>query len=183
MKKYLLGLSLLTATARVWAGDTEFSRTLSPEDLKATGLDRLTLGQRQRLDEMIAAYKQDAVAAVRQSAAGAHAAEAGKVEAGESRAGGKGFFAKARLMVVPGTQIEYAEIKTTIPGKFDGWEAGTVFRLANGQRWQVANGNERYYTPVQHDMEVEIRPSAFGGFWMYFPAIRSRVRVKLLDDK
>jgi len=170
MKKYLLSLALLAATVQIWAEDAEFSRTLSPEDLKATGLDRLTSAERQRLDELIAA---------RQAAE----AKAAKAEAVESKAGGKGFFAKAKVMVVPGTQIEYAEIKTTISGKFDGWEAGTVFRLANGQRWQVANNNERFYTPVQDNTEVEIRPSAFGGFWMYVPALRARVRVKLLDDK
>lgn len=190
MKRWLIGVVLLMAAVSVRAEDTGFSRTLAPADLKATGLDRLTPAERQRLDELIAAYKQDSVAAAQRTAAEAVAArqtaeaeaKAAKAEVAESKAGRKGFFAKAKVMVVPGTQIEYLEIKSTIPGKFSGWEARTIFHLANGQRWQVAN-NDSYYTPRQENVDVEIRPAATGGFWMYFPTLKSRVRVKPLGDK
>jgi len=191
MKRSLLVLVMLVAAVRIWAADAGFSGSLSPGDLKATGLDRLTPAERQRLDELIASYQHDTVAAAQKAAADAvvakQAAEAeakaAKAEAAESKAGKKGFFAKAKVMIVPGTQIEYLEIKSTIPGKFSGWGPYTVFPLANGQRWQVANNNDSYYTPKQENVEVEIRPASTGGFWMYFPTLKSRVRVKLLEEK
>lgn len=190
MKRSLLVLVLLMAVVRVWAGEAGFSGSLTPADVKATGLDRLSPAERQRLDELIASYKQDTVAAAQKTAAEAvvarQAAEAetkaAKAEVAEAKASKKGFFSKAKVMIVPGTQIEYLEIKSTIPGLFSGWEARTVFHLANGQRWQVAN-NDSYYTPKQENVEVAIRPAGTGGFWMYFPTLKSRVRVKLLSEK
>ena len=109
--------------------------------------------------------------------------KAAKAEAIESKGSDKGFFAKAKVKVVPGTKIEYAEIKTTVLGKFEGWSGRTIFNLANGQRWQVANSGDRYFTPPVQNVEVEIRQASLGGFWMFFPAQDVRVRVKLLGNK
>jgi len=108
--------------------------------------------------------------------------KAAKAEVTESKKSSQGFFAKAKVLLVPGTQIEYAVIKTTITGKFEGWEGHTMFHLANGQRWQVVNSNENYFTPPKENVEVEISPATLGGFWMNFPALKTRVRVRLLSD-
>ena len=207
MRKFFFsGLLLVCATlGRTAEGD--FTRSISPDDFKAAGLDQLTPAQRQHLDELIAGFKQGLVTAARQSAEEARAAQqkadealmaqraaeaeaklakdeakAVKAEAADTKSGSKGFFAKAKVMVVPGTKIEYAEIKSTVLGKFEGWGGRTVFRLANNQRWQVANSDERYFTPPEDKVEVEIRPAVLGGFWMYFPAFNKQVRVKLLSD-
>lgn len=208
MKRWFFsGLVLLLATLGR-AGEGDFTQSISPDDFKAAGLDRLTPAQRQHLDELIAGFRQKLVTAAGQSAEEARAAKkeaaealaakrtaeaeakaardeakAVKAETAETKSGNKGFFAKARVMIVPGTTIEYAEIKSTIAGEFEGWEGRTTFTLANGQRWQVINSDERYFTPPKTNVEVEIRPAALGGFWLYLPAFKKQVRVKLLGDK
>lgn len=204
---FFSGLMFLSV-ALAQAAEGDFTRSISPDDFKAAGLDRLTPAQRQHLDELIAGFKQGLVAAAQQSAAEARAAKqnadqalaaqraaeaeakrareeanAIQAEAADTKGGSKGFFAKARVMIVPGTKIEYAEIKSTVLGPFEGWEGRTIFRLANGQRWQVFNSNESYFTPPKDSVEVEIRPAALGGFWMFFPAFEKQVRVKLLGNK
>ena len=140
---------------------------------------------KQKTDEALAA-KSAAEAEAREMKEAAkvakHEAELSKAEAVETKAS-KGFFAKAKVMIVPGTKIEYAEVQSKIRGKFEGWNGRTIFYLVNGQRWQVANSDEHYFTPPEDDMAVEIRPAALGGFWLYLPALNKQVRVKLLPDK
>jgi hypothetical protein len=193
MKKEWLFATLLFFAGTLPAQEPEenFSESISAEDFKAAGLQRLTPEERKHLDEMVAAYKKGLITAAQRSAEEAlkakQAAEAealaAKQEAADSKATSQGFFAKAKIKLVPGTQIEYAEIKSTILGKFEGWEGHTVFNLANGQRWQVTNSGDRYFTPPESDTEVEIRPASLGGFWMFFPKHGTRVRVKLLSSK
>lgn len=141
---------------------------------------------KQKADQALAAQRvaeAEAKAARQEAEVAKHEANAAKAEAAEGKAGAKGFWTKAKVMVVPGTQIEYAEIKSTILGQFEGWDDRDILRLANGQRWQIANPNEHYFTPPSENVEVAVRPAALGGFWMYFPAFNKRVRVKLLSDK
>jgi len=207
MKKgrMLAGLLFIAATTLGRAEEAPFSHAISPEDFNAAGLQRLTPAERKHLDEMVSAYKQGLVAAAQHTAEEALVAQqaaqrsaeeavkakqvaeaetkAAKAEAIESKGSDKGFFAKAKVKVVPGTKIEYAEIKTTVLGKFEGWSGRTIFNLANGQRWQVANSGDRYFTPPVQNVEVEIRQASLGGFWMFFPAQDVRVRVKLLGNK
>jgi hypothetical protein len=208
MRRFFFSGFLLVCATLGRPAEGDFTRSISPDDFKEAGLDQLSPAQRQHLDALIAGFKQGLTIAARQSAEEARVArqkadealvaqraaeaetklakdeaKAVKAEAAETKTDRKGFFAKARVMIVPGTKIEYAEIKSTVLGKFEGWEGRSVFRLANNQRWQVANSDEHYFTPPEDNVEVEIRPAALGGFWMYFPAIGKQVRVKLLGDK
>ncbi|MEJ1974150.1 MAG: hypothetical protein WDM96_17345 [Lacunisphaera sp.] len=186
-----------------------FTQSIPPEEFKAAGLNRLTADERKHLDELIFAYKNGLVVAARRSeeealkakqaaeaetrtakteaAAKAAKAEAeikaAKAEAVEAKGGSPGFWARAKVKLVPGTQIEYAEIKAVIEGSFEGWQGHSVFRLNNGQRWQVVNDGESYFTPPIKNVEVEIRPSAFGVFGCIYPTLHTRVRVKLVGDK
>lgn len=191
MRGILFGGLILIGAICARAAEDDFTRSISSADFEAAGLDRLSPAQRQHLDALVAAFKQGLVTAARKSAdeareakqkaeealAAQHAAEAEATEAKRDR---KGFFAKAKVMIVPGTRIEYAEIKSALVDPFEGWNGQTVFRLANGQRWQVINSNERFFTPPKGNVEVEIRQAALGGFWMYFPSLDKQVRVKLL---
>jgi hypothetical protein len=180
------------------AEDANFTRAISPEDFKAAGLDHLTPEQIRQLDELVLNFKSGQIAAARhsvqeaikakqvaeaQAKAAQSEAKSAHAEVIESKQSTQGFFAKAKVMLAPGTRIEYAEITSTIVGSFEGWQGRAIFTLANGQRWQVANGDEHYFTPPKENVVVEIRQAALGGFWMYFPGLDARVRVKLLSDK
>jgi len=49
------------------------------------------------------------------------AKEEAKTAKTESRSSDRGFLAKAKVLLVPGTKIEYAEIRSTVEGTFEGW--------------------------------------------------------------
>ncbi len=190
--KWLLvsGLVIGSLAHLVRADDKKFSQSMTPEDFAAAGLNQLTPAQVSRLDALATAFKNGAVASIRQSADEALAAKraaeaetkAAKAEVLEFKKTSLGFFSKAKIILMPGTKIEYAVVKSTIPGKFQGWEGHANFHLANGQDWQVANA-DNYYTPTRENIEVEITQSALGGYWMRFPDLDTEVRVRLLADK
>jgi len=194
MRRILVSGIVLVLAVGARAAEEDFTRSISPADFAAAGLDRLSPAQRQHLDALIAAFNKGLVTAAQQAteearvakqkAAEALAAQrAAEAEATENKRDHKGFFAKAKVMLVPGTKIEYAEINSTVLGPFEGWNGRTVFRLANGQQWQVTNSNEDYFTPPKKDVAVAIRQAALGGFWMFFPSLDKQVRVKLLSTK
>jgi hypothetical protein len=145
------------------------------------------LAAKQAAEAEVRTARAEAAAAKQAAEAKTRAAEAqtkeAKAEVVEIRKTSLGFFSKAKIMLMPGTKVEYAVIKSTIPGKFQGWEGRATFLLANGQYWQVANGGSTYYTPTKEDIEVEITQSSIGGYWMRFPTLDTEVRVKLLSDR
>lgn len=201
MRWLLVGSMILGAAALGETNGGGFTGSINAADFQAAGLNRLTPAERQRLDELVAAYRNTAeenarrtaeadvkaaqaeVKAARAETSAAKAeVQAAKAAAGEGGKESRGFFAKAKVEVVPGTMIEYAVIKSTIVGKFDGWEGKKIFRLANGQQWQVMNAGESYYTRPTENTEVEIAPAKLGGYWMNFPALKTRVRVRLVSE-
>ncbi|MBX3736955.1 MAG: hypothetical protein KF715_09720 [Candidatus Didemnitutus sp.] len=205
MKRSLFALLFLAVAVLVRAEEADFSRSLLPADFKAAGLDRLSPEERRKLDQLVRIFMGAEVTSAQKSVAAAleakrtaeaeakvaqqqarvakEEAQAAKIQATEAKASDRGFLAKAKVLLVPGTKIEYAEIRSTIQGAFEGWDGKTVFPLANGQRWQITNSDERYFVRPQENVEVQIRPAALGGFWMYFPSLDKQVRVKLLTAK
>jgi hypothetical protein len=208
MRRLLAAGFLFTVLASVvLAEDAPFTQTIGTDDMAATGLDKLTPAQLSRLDALVSAYKsgelesarksaEDALAAKKAAEAEAKAAKAdavatkqaaaaatkeAKAEVQEIKRTSLGFFSKAKIMLMPGTKVEYAVVYSTIPGKFEGWEGLQVFHLANGQTWQIANNGPGYYTQKQ-DIAVEVSPSELGGYWMRFPSLDQQVRVRLLSD-
>jgi hypothetical protein len=226
MKRLLVAGVLVAALAGLARADEPgFAQSITPEEAKAAGLDKLTPAEISRLDELVKAYRNGAVdtarrkaeealvaqqaaeAQVRAAEEKARAAEdkiraadeksraaeekskaaevetkAAKAEVVELKKSDFGFFSRAKILIMPGTKVEYAEIRTTIAGSFEGWDNRTIFHLANGQAWQVANGGQYYMRPTEN-MEVVITQSALGGFWMRFPSIDEQVRVRLLGER
>jgi hypothetical protein len=84
--------------------------------------------------------------------------------------------AKAKVLLTPGTEVEYAAVESRIAGDFRGWEGKPIFTLENGQRWQLANAGS-YMTPPIPSPKVKIVPSSLGGFWMMIEGVNQRVRV------
>lgn len=70
-------------------------------------------------------------------------------------------------------------IESTIPGSFEGWEATTVFRLANGQVWRVSDDSARPHyvdNPI-----IKITRGAFGAFYMEIQGTKIAPRVKRIQ--
>lgn len=69
-------------------------------------------------------------------------------------------------------------IESRIGGLVDGWEPGTVFTLANGQRWMIADGSRGVMD--LRDPVVRIRRGALGTFRIEFEGSKQTARVKRL---
>jgi hypothetical protein len=71
-----------------------------------------------------------------------------------------------KVMLLPGTTIEYTTLDATIPPPFHGWSTGTIITLTNGQRWVVTDDG-RYWSPtINHPVAVKIVPGSLGSFFM-----------------
>ncbi len=191
---WLVG-SLTLATAARATGD--FTKTMTPEEEAATGLGKLTPEELERLKAIVERYKGGEVAvvqvqaeakvtAVTQEAQQKVAAAEAKAQAAETKAVkaesasvkkslGE-ILTKTKVLLTPGTEVEYAAVESRIAGNFTGWEGHSVLTLENGQRWQVANGGS-YVTPPIASPKVKITPANLGGFWMRIEGVSSRVKV------
>jgi len=174
----LAGLMTLTVGARA---EEAFSKAIRPEDFAAAELGKLSPEALAKLDELVQAYKSGAVAAARaeaeaQAAKAAAAVAAQEKEKEKQKAASPGFFAKAKVFLTPGTEVEYNAIESRIAGNFKGWGPHTVLVLENGQRWKVVNDDE-YNTRAVDSPKVLVYPASFSGFWLELEGTSVRVRV------
>lgn len=183
------------AIALVWlAGFTvmhgaekAFSKTVRAADFSAAGLAKLSPEELARLDALVRDYQRGITAAAEAKVVRAETEtkvaqeRAVRAETKEKKPEG-GLLAKAKVLLAPGTEVEYATTESRIVGDFSGWEGRTVFTLENGQRWQVANGGS-YYTPKMANPKVKVVPGALGGFWMTVEGVATRVKVLPLGGK
>ncbi len=185
--KRLLWAVVFAATSAVAAEET-FSRTVPTSEFSAAGLAKLTPAELARLDALVRDFKSGALEAARQATETANArAATAERDAETARATARqaasaparsepGIFSKAKVMLTPGTTVEYEAVMSHIAGEFRGWESRTVFTLENGQRWKLANSSS-YYSPAITRPAVSIVPAAIGGYWMTIEGVAQKVKV------
>ncbi len=78
--------------------------------------------------------------------------------------------------VAPKDELE--AIESRVDGLVEGWGPGTVFQLANGQRWMVADGSS--VALYLKSPKVKVRRGAFGTFRLEFEGSNESARVKRL---
>jgi acyl-CoA reductase-like NAD-dependent aldehyde dehydrogenase len=172
------------------AAEATFSGSLRADEFSSAGLEKLTPAERVRLDALVRSYQQGTLEAARNEAAAARAAKtaaeerAAKAEAAaksrEKRADEPSLLARAKVLLTPGTEIEYTTVESRIVGEFQGWQRGTTFRLENGQRWQVTDGEE-YVHPRMSAPAAKIVPGLLGSFWLVVDGATRKVKVRLVS--
>lgn len=70
----------------------------------------------------------------------------------------------------------HGDIHTRIVGTFRGWDTGTVFTLANGQRWQVADDSSLMIHSMKNPA-VTLRKSFFGSWLLDVDGVDQSVHV------
>ncbi len=205
-----LAAAVILTTTSMRAADEAFSKAVRPADFSAAGLAKLSPEELARLDALVRDYKSGALEAARREAiaqteararAEAKAARAeseaaaikAKAEA-QARAKEKeeaaqkseksdtSLLARAKVLLTPGTKIEYSTVESRIAGEFRGWEGRTTFTLENGQRWQSA-GESTYVSPPILRPAVKITPGMLGTFWLTVEGVRQRVKVAIIEGK
>lgn len=200
MQRFLLSglLAGWVVVAAAAAADENFSRAVRAEDFAAAGLGKLSPAELARLDALVRDYKSGALLAAKREAEAATqarvAAEARAVQAEAKAAEAKtagpasekpaetGLLAKAKVLLTPGTKVEFETVQTRIVGDFRGWSSRTIFTMENGTRWKILNGGS-YYSPSVMNPKVTISPASFGSFWLDIEGVNERVRVAPLGDR
>lgn len=186
-------LALGLVLACVVRADDSFTRSLTPADFKAAGLDKLSAEELARLDALVSSHKEGAVTQAKEETTKAVAAQVReqvkaevtaevtakvKDEARKQSATGS-LLNRMKVMLTPGTEIEYSTLDATLVPPFHGWQKGTIFNLSNGQRW-VAVDDDSYWAPLtQKELHVRIVPGSMGSFFMEIEN-GGRPRVKFL---
>ncbi|KAF1709232.1 hypothetical protein CSC70_10410 [Pseudoxanthomonas kalamensis DSM 18571] len=129
---------------------------LSPEQMRQTGLDRLSVEQLELLNQLL------------QMPATASATTAGDV-ATASDDGSLAFIG-----------LGQASIHARARGRVEGWEPGSVFELDNGQRWQVLKGKLRLREPVESP-EILLVPGIAGRWFLQVDEDLPKARVFRID--
>ena len=167
IRNVALGMMLCVAAfaaiaAKSWV---DIEKRLSAEQLHATGLDTLSADQLALLNRLLRDDAVEAEAAVRaEVAANPAPAKADRVEPDRSRLLG----------------FNDEPIVARLVGTVSGWEPGTEFELANGQRWKVLKG--RYTLPKPLDApEVRIVPGAAGRWFFRVDEDTPGARVYRID--
>ena len=202
----IIGMALASCA---FADPDKFSQIVKPDDFAAAGLSKLSPDELARLDQLVEYYKSGALDAARAQAAAASAAqaaaearasqaeadartaraaadkareEATAQAAAEKKGSGGGIFARAKVLITPGTRVEYQSVESRIVGKIRGWDAHTVFTLENGQRWEVSDYSRYFNGGAVSNPKVTLTPmGTWGGFKMAIEGV-GEMRVRLVGD-
>ncbi len=150
------------------------------EDFATAGLSKLTPAELEKLDALVRQFSavkmtETTVAKrVDDPLAPARPEKAGKEATG--------LLARAKVILAPGTEVEYSTVESRLVGEFQGWDARTTFVLENGQRWRVVGGDS-YVGPPRPSPVVKITPGVLGTFWMSFEGVNRKVKVTLVTAR
>ncbi len=136
---------------------------------------------RAELSESLSQKDEALVAAQSELAAAQAQLEAKQAELKEKEASeGQSLLQRAKVLLTPGTKIEYATVNSTLLDEFKGWNVGTLFRLENGQTWRVIEG--KYWSPREDaGKAVSVEPGVLGSFFIRIEGVRQTPRVELVS--
>lgn len=162
-RRWLPILLLLTACV-AWAAApwVDLEKRFTPRQMHATGLDTLTPEQLALLNQLLRDDARDAAASAPAPAPVATV----PAEGGEQR---KSLFG-----------YDEGVILTRVVGTLTGWEPGTEFTFANGQRWKVLKGHYTLNKPLENP-EVKIVPGAAGRWFFRIDDDTPGARVYRID--
>jgi len=205
----LLALGVGKSDAGAEAAESDFLSGLSESEREAIGLSALSPEQQAALTKAVERYvsgrseeavveatsevrtemsgtlseREEALAAKEEELAVVRAELEKKTAEAEAASNEKetSLLKRARVLLTPGTKIEFAEINSRLIGPFKGWEEGTVFELENGQRWRVTS-SRRYWSPLRDaGLAVTIEPRSLGSFVIRIEGVRTAPKVELVN--
>lgn len=157
----LLALTALPAAAQQAYVDLE--QRLNAEQLRETGLDKLSKAQLAALNRILRGEDEVQVAAAKAEA---------KAEVQAQRQQEAEHSALIGLNDQP--------IKSRLKGDVAGWEPGTEFELENGQRWKVLKGQMKLRKPLSAP-EIVVVPGIAGRWFLQVDEDMPKARVYRID--
>lgn len=161
----LAGLATLwmpaASTQEARAPHVDIERRLSPEQMRATGLDQLTPAQLELLNQLLAeqveARAQERAEAIVRSQPPSRPRDEGSL-----------------------IGLNDEPVHARLKGRVDGWEPGTVFELDNGQQWKVLKGRMKLSRPLESP-EIVVVPGVAGRWFLQVEEDTPKARVYRID--
>lgn len=208
-RRLILTLAALCAVSA--RADDTFTKTLTPEEFHAAGLDKLTPEELARLDALVRGEKAGAVAKAKEETTQAVTAavtqqvtqqvteqvtqqvtakvadtvrqqvQAEDKKAEQKKAASSSFVDRLKVVLKPGTEIEYTDLDAEIPPPFHGWDKDTIIHLTNGQRWVVTDEGRYWMPTTDRPIHARIVPGMMGSFFMEIEK-GGRPRVRFLSN-
>ena len=173
MKKliFFVLIFLFHITTQAADGFSTLEERMSGKEFMETGLGKLTEDELTALNEWLRRHSvatlENATAPSANSAAGATASVDRDLRGFENQP--------------KGTPKNDDDIRSTIVGTFDGWDAkGTLFKLANGMIWQQTENDKFHVAPVENP-EIVIKKGILGNWRLKMVDHNSAVGVKRIQ--
>lgn len=174
MNRWMWCVALACASFAVVAAAqwVDLEQRFTREQMHATGLDTLTAEQLATLNRLLREDAETRTAAQPMAAPAAVAAasdDAAPVGAGAPKEG-------------HGNWVGFNDepVVSTLVGTLTGWEPGTEFVLANGQRWKVLKGHFTLNKPLVNP-QVKVVPGAVGRWFFRIDDDTPGARVYRID--
>ncbi len=162
--------ALEAAVQRYVSGRSEEVAATAKEEVRAEMTGTLT-------------QQEEALASARQQLAAAQAQleqKQAELKQKEEEADKLSLLDRAKVLLTPGTKIEFTTVSSHLTEPFQGWNTGTLFRLENGQTWRVMEG--KYWSPREAaGKAVTIEPGVLGSFFIRIEGVRQTPRVELVS--
>lgn len=195
MRNFMSWLLALGVAIAVHAQD--FTRTMTAEELTASGLGKLSAEELAKLKAYVERYKTGAVATVQEQAEQKVAAtearakeaekkvaaaevkekEAAKKKVADEKKSPGWMSALVTLAQVANKPDKAQAMESRLIGDFSGWGSRTVFKLENGQIWQQ-DGGRPYDGDLMHAPAVKIYPASNNSYFMAVEGVSVHVKVK-----
>ena len=134
-------------------------KSMSVDDFRATGLDKLTSAQIHTLDAWISQYQRTHVTACAAVATTPSPADAATQKTGTAQTSANG------------------TIIAHLVGTFRGWNGGTVFKLDNGQTWEQVDDSVLTVGGIRNP-EVTINRGVFDSHYLSVEGVQDEVLVR-----
>lgn len=186
-----LGLFLLLMASGLCAvaqpAYVPIEQRLSPEQLKATGLNTLSPAQLAALNKLLSEENVHMTAAPVSSVSPAMTAAPGMAEAPlpVTASAPTTTTAPQGLGAPPPADkpmlgFNEKPIVSRLKGTITGWDEGTVFELENGQQWKVLKGKMKLPKPMT-EPEVKVLPGIVGRWFLQVSEDYPMARVYLIN--
>ena len=168
MKRFLFVLLCLLAYSTQVAADrfSSLEEQMTGKEFTAAGLDKLTPGELDALNEWIRSHSLGTLAVAK--------TESTESEPRSTVAGGD-------LRGLPSDDGEdESPVRSAIVGDFNGWDGQTIFKLENGMIWVQDDRDKFYVREIENPVAV-IERGMFGTWHLHVEGFRENCKVKRIQ--